>query len=112
MKYEEFERLLLGHGWEQGNVSAEHAVFRKGCLVANCRFSVSGGAYGLLCYTAADEYGKRDMLAAMSLGDSIMYGCYYGDIRTITGILCGDYENIVKKFKELYLESVLDKALG
>ena len=93
MRYEEFMSLLLGHGWELGTGSDEHSVFRKGCLVANCRFSISGGAYGLLCYVV-DENGKREMLASTSLGDSVMYGCYYEDIRAITDILCGDYENI------------------
>lgn len=110
MRYEEFMSLLLGHGWEPSISSDEHAVFRKGCLAASCRFSVSGGAYGLLCYIV-DEYGKREMLASMSLGDAVMYGCYYGDIKAITDILCGDPTKIVKKFKDLYIESVLDEVL-
>lgn len=111
MRYEEFISLLMGCGWEPGTSSDEHATFRKGCLVASCRFSLSGGAYGLLCYIV-DDYGKREMLASTSLGDSVMYCCYYDDIRAITDILCGDYENIVKKFKDLYMESMLDEVLG
>lgn len=110
MRYEEFMSLLQGHGWEPWTSSDEHFTFRKGCLVANCRFSLSGGAYGLLCYIV-DENGIREVLASTSLGDSVYYGCYYGDIRAITDILCCDYENIVKKFKELYLESMLDEVL-
>lgn len=110
MRYEELERQLVGHGWEPCTGSAEHASFRKGCLVANCRFSISGGAYGLLCYVV-DDYGKKEVVATMSFGDAKIYECYYGDIWTIIDILCGEYENIVKKFKELYLESILDKVL-
>lgn len=110
MKYEEFMNLLQGHGWELCTGSDKHFAFHKGCLVASCRFSLSGGAYGLLCFVV--DHGTREVLATTSLGDSVMYGCYYGDIRAITDILCGDYENIVKKFKELYLEKTLDEVLG
>ena len=111
MRYKELERQLFGHGWEPGTFSEGHAVFRRGCLAASCRFSISGGAYGLICYVV-DDYGINEVVATTSLGDSVMYGCYYDDIRSIIDILCGEPTEIVKKFRELQLGKTLDEVLG
>lgn len=117
MKYEELKYLLKAYGYkpigrENGDVitmdnGRVHATFHR--IPGYC-ITAEANAYKLVCCLP----GKKVEILATSNHDIYMLhpDCYFGTMDKVVEVLTGDPTKIVKTFKDLYMNSMLDEALG
>ena len=115
MKYEDLKYLLKAYGYEPvGREDGDcismdngrvHVVFHR-----MPGYSGSGIAYKLVCYISGKNY---DVLATSNRDIySMNPDCYFCPLQELVKVLTGDPTEIVKRFRDLYMESVLDEVLG
>ena len=115
MKYEDLKYLLKTYGYnpvgrEDGDVIAMdngrvRVIFHR--MPGYCS---SGNAYRLVCCIPGKKY---DVLATSNRDIYTMNpDCYFCPLQELVKVLTGDPTKIVKKFKDLYMDSLLDEVLG
>ena len=117
MKYDELKYMLKDYGYkpigrEDGGVIAmDNGIVRVTfhrmpgyCITANAN------AYKLVCYIPGKKY---DVLATSNQEIYNMNpDCYFCPLQELVKVLTGDPTKIVKTFKDLYMNSLLDEVLG
>lgn len=117
MKYEDLKYTLKAYGYkpvgrEDGDcISMDngivHVSFHKMPTYFN---SDRPNAYKLVCYIPSKKY---DVLATSNRDIySMNPDCYFCPLQELVNVLTGSPTEIVKKFKDLYLETMLDEVLG
>ena len=115
MKYEDLKYTLKAYGYKPiGRDDGDCISMDNGRVhVAFHRmpgYNSSGSAYKVVCYIP----GKKCDVLATSNRD-IYYinpDCYFCTLPDLVKVLTGDPTKIVKTFKDLYMNSLLDEVLG
>lgn len=115
MKYEDLKYSLKAYGYkptgrENGDVIAMDNGIVQVIFHRMPGYNSSGNAYRLVCCIP----GKKVEVLATSNWDiySMHPDCYFGTMEKVVNVLTGDPTKIVKTFKDLYMNSLLDEVLG
>ena len=117
MKYDELKYLFNAYGYnpigrEDGDcISMDNGIVRV-VFHRMPGYNSSGNAYKLVCYIPIP--GKKYDVLATSNRD-IFYvnpDCYFCTLQELVKVLTGDPTKIVKTFKDLYMNSLLDEVSG
>lgn len=115
MKYEDLKYLLKAYGYKPVGREDSNVITMDNGIVQVAFHRIPGynssrGAYRLVCYIPSKKY---EVLATSNKDIYAMNpNCYFGTMNKVVKVLIGDPTKIVKKFKDLYMESVLDEVLG
>lgn len=117
MKYEDLKYLLKTYGYNPvGREDGDGIVMDNGIVRVSFHkmptYSNSDrpNAYKLVCYTPSKKY---DVLATSNRYIYTMNpDCYFCLLQELVKVLTDDPTKIVKTFKDLYMNSLLDEVLG
>lgn len=117
MKYEDLKYLLKTYGYNPvGREDGDGIVMDNGIVRVSFHkmptYSNSDrpNAYKLVCYTPSKKY---DVLATSNRDIYTMNpDCYFCLLQELVKVLTDDPTKIVKTFKDLYMNSLLDEVLG
>jgi hypothetical protein len=115
MKYEDLKYLLKTYGYnpvgrEDGDVIGMDNGRVRVIFHRKPGYGSSGNAYRLVCGIPGKKY---DILATSNRDIYTMNpDCYFCPLQELVKVLTGDPTKIVKKFKDLYMNSLLDEVLG
>ena len=117
MKYDELKYLFNAYGYnpigrEDGDcISMDNGIVRVVFhrMPGYC-ITAEANAYKLVCYIHGKKY---DVLATSNQEIyNINPECYFCPLQELVKVLTGDPTKIVKTFKDLYMNSMLDEVLG
>jgi hypothetical protein len=115
MKFDECAKRLADHGYELIRSSSEGVTMTNGIVKVtfyNTKTSYGRGTdFVQRMYTYMGLSGEWDDYLAQDEDNTIIPGCPQVSIDEQVRILTGSPTEIVKKFRDLYLESVLDNVL-
>lgn len=115
MKYEDLKYTLKAYGYKPvGREDGDVIVMNNGIVQVIFHrmpgYDSSGSAYRLVCCIPGEKY---DVLATSNRDIYYMNpDCYFCPLQELVNVLTGSPTEIVKTFKDLYMESMLDEVLG
>ena len=115
MKYEDLKYTLKAYGYKPiGRDDGDGIAMENGIVLVVFHrmpgYCSSGSAYKLACCIP----GKKIEVLATSNHDihTLHPDCYFCLLPELVKVLTGDPTKIVKTFKDLYMNSLLDEVLG
>ncbi len=119
MKFDECAKRLADHGYELIGSSSEGLMMSNGIVKVTFYNTKTGyrdstdtvqRMYTYMGLSGEWDYRARDYLA-QDENNTLIPGCPQVSIDEQVRILTGSPTEIVKKFRDLYMESMLDKVL-
>ena len=111
MNYTKAVEMLKEHGFGAINSGTSGVAMNNGYVGIVIYENASGEIGKMLCYVS-EGWGFIRYIAKYNSCEMWRLDCYQGNIEEMLEILCGSPNNIVVRFKQLALSSMLDKALG
>lgn len=116
MKFDDCAKQLADSGYELIGSSSEAVTMSNGIVKVtfyNTKTSYGNGTdFVQRMYTYMGMSGEWDDYLAQDEDNTLIPGCPQVSVEDQVRILTGSPTEIVKKFKDLYLESMLDEVLG
>lgn len=116
MKYDDCAKRLADSGYELIGSSSEGVTMTNGIVKVtfyNTKTSYSNGTDTVQrMYTYMGLSGEWDDYLAQDEDNTLIPGCPQVSVDEQVRILTGSPTEIVKKFREIQMESMLDRVLG
>lgn len=115
MDYEDLKYKFKAYGYKPvGREDGDGIAMENGIVQVVFHrmpgYCSTGSAYKLVCYIPGKKY---DVLATSNRDIYAMHpDCYFCLLPELVKVLTGDPTKIVKTFKDLYMNSMLDEVLG